>query len=95
VISDLNRLSATEPFPSIGFQIINEVSLTDDSPCHWTRTNECLIVGLVSAPFLKNHMLVYSFWCGDLMPSSVSTTPRTFRLATPNRIYKATIWFEW
>ena len=26
VISDLNRLSATEPFPSSGFQIINEVS---------------------------------------------------------------------
>ena len=32
MISDLNRLSAREPFPSIGFQIINEVSLTDDSP---------------------------------------------------------------
>jgi hypothetical protein len=38
MISDLNRLSATEPFPSIGFQIINEVSLTDDSPPRqWKR----------------------------------------------------------
>jgi hypothetical protein len=30
-ISDLNRLSATEPFPSVGFQIINEASMMDDS----------------------------------------------------------------
>ena len=28
VISDLNRLSATEPFPSIGFQIINDGRFT-------------------------------------------------------------------
>jgi hypothetical protein len=34
MIGDLNRLLATEPFPSIEFQIINEASLMDDSPCH-------------------------------------------------------------
>jgi hypothetical protein len=30
----LDRLSATEPFSRIEFQIINEVTLMDDSPCH-------------------------------------------------------------
>jgi hypothetical protein len=30
----LNRMSATEPFSRIEFQIINEVALIDDSPCH-------------------------------------------------------------
>jgi hypothetical protein len=33
-ISNLTDSSATEPFPSIRFQIINEVSLKDNSPCH-------------------------------------------------------------
>jgi hypothetical protein len=33
MIGDLNRLLATEQFSSLGFQIINEASLMDDSPC--------------------------------------------------------------
>jgi hypothetical protein len=32
-----NRLSAAEPFPSIGFQIITEAAPMDDSPCCSTR----------------------------------------------------------
>jgi hypothetical protein len=34
MIGFLDRLSAAEPFPNIGFQIINEVTLMDDSPRH-------------------------------------------------------------
>jgi len=38
-ISNLSDCSATEPFLSIRFQIINEVSLKDDLPRHRTQTN--------------------------------------------------------
>jgi hypothetical protein len=53
--SNLSDCSATELFPSIGFQIINEVSLKAIHRATEPEQTIFLIVGLgMSAPFLQN-----------------------------------------